>query len=141
MTKARELSEFGSFISVADGVASVNNVTVSSNLQVNALVANGSVGAAGEVLTTNGTSVYWSAAGVNVNATYTWSNNHTFTANLSVSGRTTTNTMLVTSGIIENSNAITSNYTINNNGLSAGPIAVANDVTVTVANGAVWTVV
>ena len=141
MTKAKELSELGSIITVTNGIATVNSMSVSSNLQISALIANGSIGIAGEVLTTNGSGVYWSAAGVNVNATYTWSNTHTFNANLNILGQTTTNTMLVTSGIIENSNTISSNYTINNNGLSAGPISVANGVTVTVANGAVWTVV
>lgn len=59
MTKARELSELGSYVNVTDGVTTVNSITVSSNLQVNVVVANGSVGAAGQMLTSNGTGVYW----------------------------------------------------------------------------------
>lgn len=42
-----------------------------------------------------------------------------------------------------NDNTITQNYTIptNYNGLTAGPITINNGVTITVADGAVWTVV
>lgn len=50
------------------------------------LIANGSPGTAGQVLTSNGTATYWTAAGaatVNVDAQYTWTNNHTFNANVS----------------------------------------------------------
>lgn len=59
MTKARELSELGSYLNVSGGVASVNNITVSSNLEINVVVANGSVGTAGQMLTSNGSGVYW----------------------------------------------------------------------------------
>lgn len=59
MTKARELSELGSYLNVSGGIASVNNITVSSNLEINVVVANGSVGTAGQMLTSNGSGVYW----------------------------------------------------------------------------------
>lgn len=59
MTKARELSELGSYVNVSDGVTSVNNITVTSNLQLTTVVANGSVGTAGQVLSSNGSVVYW----------------------------------------------------------------------------------
>jgi hypothetical protein len=55
--------------------------------------ANGSIGTAGQVLTSNATTVYWSTiAGVNVAAQYAWTNSQSFsavvthTANISVNG-------------------------------------------------------
>ena len=62
-------------------------VNFSSNVQV--LTANGSAGATNQVLTSNGSTVYWSspgAASVNVQAQYTWTNLHTFSANVSFTG-------------------------------------------------------
>jgi len=54
------------------------------------IYANSSLGSAGQVLTSNGTSVYWStvSAGGSVNtaAQYTWTNTHTFQANVSFTG-------------------------------------------------------
>jgi hypothetical protein len=51
--------------------------------------------------------------------------------------------LIVSSAIIENSKAITANYTIqaNNNALSAGPITIASGVTVNVPSTSVWTIV
>ena len=48
-----------------------------------------------------------------------------------------------TSGIIENANTISSDYSIktNNNAMSAGPISIANGVSVTVPSGSSWTIV
>jgi hypothetical protein len=45
--------------------------------------------------------------------------------------------------IMENTNAITANYTITTgrNGLSAGPIAISGGVTVTVPSGSFWKIV
>lgn len=57
-------------------------ITNSTGLQ-----ANGVLGTAGQVLTTNGTGVFWSTStgggggGANVDATYVWTNSHNFTAN------------------------------------------------------------
>ena len=39
--------------------ANLQNLTVTSNTTLNSLVANGTVGANGEVLVSNGTTVYW----------------------------------------------------------------------------------
>jgi hypothetical protein len=58
------------------------------------IYANGSLGTAGQVLTSNGTTVYWTAAaaGTNVAAQYAWTNTQSFsavvthTANVSVNG-------------------------------------------------------
>lgn len=56
--------------------------TTSLNIgSTQSLVANGSSGSSGQVLTSNGTGVYWSTLGVasvNTSAQYTWSNTHTF---------------------------------------------------------------
>jgi hypothetical protein len=45
--------------------------------------------------------------------------------------------------IYENNQTITADYTLaaSKNGLSAGPITIANGVTVTIATGATWTIV
>ena len=40
--------------------SNLNNLAVSGNLTISAVVANGSLGTAGQVLTSNATSVYWS---------------------------------------------------------------------------------
>jgi hypothetical protein len=69
--------------------ANNTNVRVSGNLTVNAIIANGSLGTAGQILTSNSTGVYWStaaSASVNTSAQYTWSNTHTFTNVVSMTG-------------------------------------------------------
>ena len=49
----------------------------------------------------------------------------------------------VTSGVIENAKTISSNYTVSTdyNAMSAGPMSVANGVSVTVPSGSAWTIV
>jgi hypothetical protein len=44
--------------------------------------ANGSFGANGQSLVSNGSAVYWSSPTINTAAQYTWSNIHTFSANV-----------------------------------------------------------
>lgn len=46
-------------------------------------------------------------------------------------------------GFIENSTTLDLDYTLedNRNAMTAGPITVANGVTITVGNGSTWTVV
>jgi hypothetical protein len=82
-------------LNMADGIMYTSNgsvlipvgannvdVNVSGNLTVKAIIANGSIGSASQLLTSNGSAVYWSspgAASVNVNAQYTWTNTHIFT--------------------------------------------------------------
>ena len=53
----------------------------------NTVTANGSNGLVGQVLTSSGATgnVYWSSAGVNTAASYTWTNTHTFSANVTLS--------------------------------------------------------
>ena len=59
------------------------NINVSGNLTVTSVVANGSLGSNGQVLTSNGSSVYWAnstgSGSVDVNAQYVWTNTQTFT--------------------------------------------------------------
>ena len=55
------------------------------------LSSNGSLGGSGQVLTSNGSATYWStpssgSGGVNTAAQYTWTNTHTFSANVSFTG-------------------------------------------------------
>jgi hypothetical protein len=63
-----------------------------SNVDLNiiAVTANGSTGVAGQVLTTNGSSTYWSTpsvvAAVNTNAQFAWTNTHSFSANVAFTG-------------------------------------------------------
>lgn len=57
----------------------INSSGVISN---SGFTANGSLGVAGQILTTNGSGTYWSSAGVNTAAQYTWTNVQTFNANL-----------------------------------------------------------
>ena len=49
----------------------------------------------------------------------------------------------VTSGVIENSNTISANYTVstNFNAMSAGPMSISSGVSVTVPSGSAWTIV
>ena len=70
-----------------------SNLTFSTQTQFNsninftsaAVYANATPGTAGQVLTTNGSSTYWSTAGVNVAAQYAWTNTQSFAANISFS--------------------------------------------------------
>lgn len=60
------------------------NVVLSAGLQ-----ANGGFGSAGQVLTSNGTGTYWSTVSggggsVNTAAQYSWTNTHSFAANLTI---------------------------------------------------------
>lgn len=59
------------------------NQSVTGNLTIQAIIANGSLGTSGQVLTTNSTGVYWStvsggSGSINVDSQYTWTNIHTF---------------------------------------------------------------
>jgi hypothetical protein len=59
------------------------------------------------------------------------------------SNEITANVQIVENGIYVNKKTIAANYTIatDYNGLSAGPVTVANSVTVTVSTGSTWVVV
>lgn len=77
-------------------IANTTNLVVGSNLSVNATTlfvnaigvwANSSLGTNGNFLASNGTGVYWSTppgGSVNTAAQYTWTNLHTFSANVTI---------------------------------------------------------
>lgn len=132
---------FGSVI-VANGTGLyVNSTAIDLYMNSSAGIwANGSFGTAADVLTSNGSAVYWaaSAAGVNVNATYAWTNTHTFTGNVTV-GNTTSNSSFLTSFFgTRNPDTFTfgsittqANY----NSVIAGPYTIAAGNTLTIATG------
>ena len=108
-------------------------------------------GNAGKYLTTNGTIASWATINVtpalddlsDVTITSAANGqvlqyNGTAWVNAAVSSGNTTN-----KGLWENSNEITTNYTIgtNYNAMSAGPVTVASGVTVTVPTGSRWVVI
>ena len=60
MSQNLELSKFGSRVAVN---TSANSMTVNNNLIVaKGIQANGSLGTTGQVLTSNGSSIYWATA-------------------------------------------------------------------------------
>lgn len=70
-----------------------------------ALTANGSNGSSGQVLTSNSTGVYWSTVSggpggsVNTAEAYVWTNTHTFNANVTIAGNTTSTLVVGTTSI------------------------------------------
>ena len=69
------------------GFTNGQSISVNNFVIAGAFTANGANGAAGQVLTTNGTGVYWSSAGVNTAEQYSWTNTHTFNANVTFGNR------------------------------------------------------
>ena len=63
-----------------------NNLILGNSSVIVGLQANGGYGTSGQVLTSNGTATYWSTLSADVNTAiqYNWTNNHTFSANLTV---------------------------------------------------------
>ena len=90
----------------------VGNSTVYSNITAtgsgfigpvalsNTIVANGSAGGAGQVLTSNGTGVYWSTVtgggSVDTTAQYTWTNTQNFNSNVYINYVLSVNTIIAT---------------------------------------------
>jgi hypothetical protein len=75
------------------------NVRVTSNLTVNAIVANGSLGTAGQVLHSNGTATYW-AADDNAGGTVTSVSGTGTVSGLTLSGTVTTTGSLTLGGTL-----------------------------------------
>jgi hypothetical protein len=75
--------------SITTNTINANLINVSNLVITNALFANGSTGTAGQFLTSNGTSVYWSTTttvgSVNTAFQYVWSNTQTFTNTITFS--------------------------------------------------------
>jgi len=106
-------------------------------------------GNSGKYLTTNGTAASWATVNVtpalddlsdvtitSVSSGQVLSYNGTAWVNATAGGNITTK------GLYENSQTISSNYTITtgNSAMSAGPITVSSGVTVTVPSGSRWVV-
>lgn len=94
------------------------NITLNANLTIGAtgeliiangagILANGSFGTAGQSLTSNGTGVYWGAGGVNTASQFSWTNTHSFSANVTLSG-----------ALIANGSPGTANQVLFSNGTS-----------------------
>lgn len=66
------------YLALTGGTLS-GNVTFTNG---SVIIANGSLGTSGKVLTSNGTSMYWDTATINVASQYAWTNTHTFAANV-----------------------------------------------------------
>lgn len=105
--------------------ANNTNVRVTGTLTVNAISSNGTVGTAGQVLTSNGSTTYWSTVTGGSGSPGVGTGNGTDTA-FFISGQTV-NTNYTTSA--------TQNY------LSAGPVTVNSGITVTITTGSRWAIV
>lgn len=123
---------------VANSTSGIDNIIV-ANLAANSIYANGSSGVS-QLLASNSTGgAYWidqGAISVNVNATYTWTNVHTFQADLNGN---TVNATSFTSGSDFTANstlvnaiaiAIGGNFTANSTVVNAASINVANQANV-----------
>lgn len=84
------------------GNSTVNTAINSTAVALKSLVANGTVGSSGDVLFSNGTVAYWApsgALGTNVDATFAWTNTHSF-SNVITFGNSTVNTVINSSSIV-----------------------------------------
>lgn len=104
------------------------------------LIANGVMGTNGQILTSNGTTVYWEtpAAATNTAAQYAWTNNHTFTANLTVGNTTTNSSFLISYLGMSNPNTFTAGTLTTVSGLNtviAGPFTISSGNTITITSG------
>lgn len=80
--------------------ANNTNVRVTGNAILNGVIANGSLGSASQVLTSNGTTVFWStpvagSGSVNTAAQYAWTNTHTFSTNVAIGNSALTSALTV----------------------------------------------
>lgn len=125
---------------VANATGGIDKVIV-ANAVITSLWANGSAGGAGDLLFSNGSTVYWGSVGsvgVNTASTYAWTNTHTFTAaiyanTVNAVAFTTTSTTINGTGV-------------NSTSLSVGTSFIANSTKVVIgtstglqANGTVGT--
>jgi hypothetical protein len=106
-------------------LSGLTNLTVTETLKVKKVSANGSLGTAGQVLTTNGTASYWAAA---AGGGY-YKGGSAAVGTLAVGGQ---NLFRV------NANTLSFNTTIaaGENASATGPISVAPGITLTVESGA-----
>lgn len=100
-------------------------------------------GNAGKYLGTNGTTLSWDT--VNALPTQTGNNGKYLTTDGTNASwvTVTTNSNTTTMGMYENNASISANYSITsgNNAMSAGPITIADGITVTIPSGSSWSIV
>jgi len=89
------------------------NATAVTVVNSISLVANGASGAAGQVLTSNGSALYWGNPSVNVTAQYSWTNTQSF-SNTITFGNSTSNSTLTAAITLRQSNS-TVNASMNSN--------------------------
>lgn len=109
----------GTGSSVFNTFAVLNTPTLSNATFTGTVTADGSVGSAGQVLSSTGTGVTWTTPSSSISEV-----------------------LVATSPFIENGQTVTTNYTVTagRNAMSAGPIAINPGITVTVPDGSVWLV-
>lgn len=91
-------------------IANSSQISLNSNVVINAaasFTANGSLGSAGQLLTSNGSAIYWGSAspGVNTSAQYIFSNTITFNGNLVIANSINANGTVGTAGFVLHSGA------------------------------------
>jgi hypothetical protein len=91
-------------------IANSSQISLNSNVVINAaasFTANGSLGTAGQLLTSNGSAIYWGSAspGVNTSAQYIFSNTITFNGNLVIANSIKANGTVGTAGFVLHSGA------------------------------------
>ena len=118
----------GSAGNISNGTSNVNVVSSGGNVSVG-------VGGTGNV-------AVFATTGEYVTGVVSASGNITG-SNISTTGVLQAPAAVSTNGITVNANTVAADYTIaaGNNGMSAGPMTVANGITVTVSSGSTWTVV
>lgn len=106
-----------------------------------AIYANGGPGTSGQVLSSNGSAVYWAtpgAASVNVSAQYTWTNTHTFNSNTTVGNATFANTFLNSYTGISNPQSLTAGVLQTSatlNTLLVGPYTISSGNSLVITTG------
>jgi hypothetical protein len=131
---------------VANSTSGIDKIIV-ANAAVTAVYANGSIGSAGQFLTSDGTKTYWSTATQTTNLTYS-SNATTVTvasstgddaiilaANSTVAGVISAADKSKLDGIAANSQPGTVTSVATGNGLSGGPITTTGTISVVANNG------
>lgn len=156
------LTSLSVFSDITVGNSAVNTTINSTALSVKSIVANGSVGSATQVLSSNGSSIYWaspaagSIAGSNTQIQFNDSGTANATAGftfdktsntLSV-GNTTVNTTANSASVLpgimyHNYQTINIDYTVANNYSASmvGPVTVATGKTLTINSGARFVVI
>jgi hypothetical protein len=120
---------------VANATSGIDKVIV-ANAVITSIWANGAAGGAGDILFSNSTGIYWASSsqfGVNVNATFAWTNVHTFSAN--VNANTVNATAFTTSGVTTNTTGVFTTGTVNAATLSVGSSVVANTTRLVIGTG------